>query len=685
MSERRVRHQYPKWLAWPLEGIALLLVVPITFRYIRVLLQVLFQQWPQALDALQAVPSIEGIALGLAGSIPEGPVPWEELLPGLLRLHITMAVLFFLAALVRNFLPQVRVDEEGLQVRRGFGWATIPWDDIFLVHSMNLPGERLVLLVQGRGLGLGPWFRVYSLLWGRAGLAKGVVITWHISDFDILARDLVANLQEVYGDQDIITVVDDMAYSLTYALIFLPRVTWGSLFAERRSPSDAYAHPRWLSTSCRVLIIFLLVFASWRYLGVWWRFVASRFPVMAKVNDWPVLGFFLRSFGQPDPLLSTDPTRIRQAGVALVMAQFSMVLVIVGAVFLANLFPNWLLGREAFSVRFRKRWLSIPWSAIQSVRETNFPRGGGVILLQVDRGYLTPWHTLYSLLYGAGLRRGVLFTSLLPGFDELRERVEVAAKRRQEEEAGMHRPPVLMPNARAEQFAVLRDPVLALYRAGEYEEPEEPKDEGLIKKALVYRPVPSDLPWETGPGEEEMAPELEEARTERAKQRATIRAVLTVALFPVLLILAENLLFLDLSRPLARIALSPTHRALSPILPAILMAFFTVLEWPFGAGLLSTIADMHDQEERFRRVLTWYPLALLPKTLLAGAILLVGVSGFIQPLFLFWWGLGFVWSSVILWLICRDLYGWETVGITITLAAHALFQSLMMLVYLISR
>jgi hypothetical protein len=331
--------------------------------------------------------------------------------------------------------------------------------------------------------------------------------------------------------------------------------------------------------------------------------------------------------------------------------------------------------------------LNVPWTAITAVRETIFTQGGGVVLVQVDRKSLTGWHVLYSLLYGGGFRRGVLFTSLLPGFEELRQRLQAAATRRHEDAPQIGGEPIYVEGGRAEHLAMVRDPVMTLYRAGEYEEPEEEQEQKgpLLKKGMTYTPRLSDLPWETSRDEDEATPVDEKVKAERSKRRGTIRAMVTLALIPLFLIVIETILFPNLSRPLAWIALRPGSGRLGGVLSGILMALFLTLETPFGAGLLTTVADMHDQDEKFQRVFSWYPLVVSPKILVAVGLFFLGSTGMIQPLFTFWWGLGLIWSSIILWLVCRDLYGWEAVGITIVLSAHTLFQALAMLIYLIFR
>lgn len=680
MSERPLRHRYPFYLAWPLELAALVIVLLSGWNYLHTLGQTLFQQWPGLLDQVLAFPYLGRPLLLLFSAIPAGPPqPWEDVLPSLLNLHIWTALYFFLAAALRNFLPTLQVDEQGLRVRRGLGWALVPWEQIVDVRSMMLPGERLVLLIQGQKLKLGPWFRLYPLFWG-AGLRKGLLITWHISDFNVLADALVAHLQAIHGEQGLPLIVDDTAYSLFYALLFLPRETWKSLFAPRPRVEDAYAHPKWLSTAVRLTSILLLILGLWRYLGVWWRFLANRFADALYALDWPILGPFLSAYGPRDEAAS-----LFEGYLALLAGQVSIVLLLFVLIFLRDLFPDWLLGAEGPSVYIRRAWKAIPWSAVHSIRETLFSRRGGVILLQVRRPYLTFWNALYSLFYGAGLRRGVLFSSLLPGFEELRERVHLGIVRAHEGSPTPPERPILQEHSEAEFLLMLREPRATLRRwAGPK---EEEAAEGLFKRPGFVPSVPSDLPWESAG---ETAPKGTEEEQERAEQRREQRRARNVALllasFPALLVLAEEGLFPPLSRPLALLSLPPTlyERGLPMVLlTAILMGLLALAEWPFTSFLLSTLAEAYEQPGTFGRVFALYPRIQSPRIVLALALLALASTGLIQPLFLLWWALGTLWGMVLLLLAGRELFGWRGVGDALSLLGYILFQGLGLLAYLL--
>ena len=681
MGERPPIHRYPKWFAWPLEGAALVLVLPAAWQWVHVHLQILFRQWPGTLGALAPWPFVQRLALVLSGPVPSTPAPWPELYPQLLRANGWAFGLFLLAALIRSFHPALRMGEAGLQVRRGLGWATLPWERITQVLSMTLPGEKIVTLVQGRRLPLGFWHRFYSLLWG-AGLAKGVLFSWRISNLDGLAQGIVARLQEQYGEAGLAAVIDDTAYSFFYAFLFQPRETWQSLFAPRPTLEDAYSYPWWVMAVPRTVAVFLLAGGFWRVLGVWWRFIAGRFPALARALGWPVLGPFLQVYGEVAPLPFQDPEAMRHAAWGLVAGQVSMVLLLLGVLFLWNLFPNWLLGAEGLSVRYRGRWLRIPWEGTRALHETPLARGGGIALLQTHRGCLTWWHCFYSLFYGAGWRRGVLFSSLLPGYAHLIQRVRAGGLLKrdagalagiQEEEAST--------GTRSDLLGMALEPRATARAMAE----ELLSGESLLKRpGLLESWVPSDLPWQR---EEEAAPKgpkEEERKGSPHLFRRAARAAATLAAFPLLLILAEEWLFPPLARPLAFLsfrAISVGEGWWPPLLLGGIVAVLLLAEWPLLAGMVATVAEMYEQPGEFRNALALYPRVQIPRVLMALVLLLLGVTGLVQPLFLLWWALAGLWGGVLLWLALRELYAWEGIGNGLVLAAFALYQGLMLLVY----
>ena len=681
MADKPIRHRYPIWLAWPLEIAAFLLIVFATWSYLLEAWRVVFQQWPHLLDNLGAFPGVRTVVLNLLGTIPNA-VPWEELYGPLVQMNVRAFLLFLVAALIRNFLPRLRPHEQGLQVRRGLGWATIPWDRITLVNSMALPGDRLVLLVQGRRWRLGPWFRFYSLLWG-GGLRKGVVVAWHIREFDTLADELVAHLTEIYGEHDIALVIDDTAYSLLYALLFLPAATWRSLFADQEVHRDAYAHSKWVRALTRTLSAVLLILAIWRYLGVWWRFLASRFDVLMGGLHWPVIGTLLSTFGPRDATLSES-----QAYLGLLAGQINMILVLTTIVFILNLFPDWLLGAEGLSAYVRRRWMAINWPDIYAIRETIFADGRGVILLQVKRACLTFWHRLYSLAYGAGLRRGVLFSSVLIGFEDLRQRIHLGVIRARESDPSPAERPILVEHGEAEFLQMLREPRATLRRWGKREKPEEDRG-GLLKRMQAYTPTLStDLPWE-GEDREWLSIDQEEVEEkERTELGPAIRAAITLAVFGLVLILLEQVLFPTLSRPLALFALPPLPPDRGPVvllLKAVLMGVLVLGEWPLMALFFSMVAEMYEQPGEFRRVLSLYSRMQSPRLALALLLLLFGVTGIIQPLFFLWCLGGMIWGAALVWLAGREFYGWPSPGNAFVLIGFVVYQILVLLAYLFVR
>lgn len=695
-----LRHHYPIWLSWPLEIVAFLLAGVALWAYLRTGLQVLFQQWPQGLANLGAIPYAQPIALLISGPVPPGPVPWEDLYPALVGINARGFLLFFLAATLRNFLPALRLREKGLQVRRGLGWATIPWERVTQVHNMTLADERMVLFIQGRRWTLGPWFRLYSLLWG-GNLKKGFAVVWHISDFESLAGGLVTYLQEVYGEDQLEEVVDDEAYSLLYALIFLPRPTWKTLSAPREErTADTFTHPRWVRLIQQPIMVLLLLLAIWRYAGVWWRFLVGNFPGLLGLLRWPVLGTILGLYGAPNPDLfdrfNPNLTPISWPSIALLLGQVSIIMSLVAFTLLQGLLPDWQVTTDGAAASFRKRWLQIPWGAIRSIRESILAPGRGIILVQVKWPRLTFWHTLYSLLYGAGLRRGVMFTSLLPGFEELRQRIHLGVIRAHEKDAKPPKRPILEENGASDMLLMAFAPPATLRRWGGQAEPEKEDREiggrlgSLLKgPGLSAAAADEELPWEKQElqrGWPSIEEPFEAAPQDKFLVLSLLRSILPLVLMPVLLVLLEELLFPPLTRTLAVWSV-PSSLPLGG-LPHLLalataMAVLALGEAPLLAMLISVVAEMYNQPGDFLRALSYYPRTQSPRTLLGLIVIGIGATGIVQPLFLLWWLAGLIWGGILNYLAARELLGWRGAGSLLLPGGYALYQVLVLIFYLL--
>jgi hypothetical protein len=693
-----LRHRYPIWIAWPQEIAAFVIVFATTWNVFQTGLRVFFKWWPDALDPISAVPYVKvvkAIVAFIVGDLSKGPSVWEEITATLPRVFVWAAVLYFVAALVRNFLPALRLHEKGLQVRRGLGWVTIPWKRLTQVQNMTLADDRLVLLIQGRRWRLGPWFRFYSLLWG-AGLKKGVLVSWHLSDFDIFAGELVGKLHDLYGDEEIDLVVDDMAYSLLYALLFQPRATWSRLFAPKQvTAADAFSHARWLRSVMSIVVALLLILGFWRYIGVWWQFLAGSFPKLQSVLRWPVLGDLLKLFGLPNmSLFQSHQPLLASPGIGLLMGQVSIILVLVAVSFLQGLFPDWILGAEGPSASFRKRWLPVRWGAIRAIRETVVRQGKGIILVQVKWPGLTFWHTLYSLFYGAGLRRGVLFSSLLPGFEDLRQRIHLGVIRAHEKEAKPPEKPILVEDGESDFLSMVQAPAATMRRWGkkppipEREEPEEGGG-GLLKRPGLSSSN-EDMPWEgrrNWPLFELEQPEEEAKVPLRTELWRTIRAALGIALWPLLLIILGEVLYPPLSQPLALFALSP--RVAGGLGPLVAISAVMIVLWlgeaPFIALLTSLIAEMYDQKVSFRQTLLLHPRIHSVRAVLGVGVLILGATGMVQPMYLLWSLGSLVWGTFLVWLAGRELHGWKDWGSLMVPAGYVLYQALTLLVYFLIR
>jgi len=697
LSETKpLRHRYPIWLSWPQEIAALIIVAGTTWNVFQTGLRIFFKWWPEALDPIAAVPYLNfarRVAAAIVGDLDKVPSVWEGLTVTLPRVCAWAAVLYFAAALLRNILPALRIQDNGLQVRRGLGWVTLPWNRITQVHSMELTPERLVMLIQGKRWALGPWFRLYSLLWG-AGLKKGFVVAWPLSDFDSFAGELADRLQAVHGEE-IDLVLDDTAYSLLYALIFQPRLTWSKLFAAKQmTAAEAFSHPRWLRSVMSILVALLLILGIWRYVGVWWRFLAGSFSGLQNVLAWPVLGDVLKLLGSPDMALfrGRHPLLERPA-IALLLGQVSIILLLAGVSFLQGLFPDWILGAEGPSASFRKRWLPVQWGTIRAIRESVSRAGKGVILVQVKWPGLTFWHAFYSLFYGAGLRRGILFSSILPGFEDLRQRIHLGVIRAHEKDAKPPEKPILLEDGAADFLLITQAPAATMRKwANKPLEPAKDEDEG--GGGLLKRPGLSsssdDMPWEGRRNWPlfELEPPQEETRAlTRADVLRLAAAALRIAIWPLLLIVLEELLYPSLTRSLSFFSLSP--RLAGGLVPLIMVSLVMIVLWlgesPFIALLTSLIAEMYDQKVSFIETLKLHPRIHSVRGVVGLGALILGVTGMVQPMYLLWSIGSLVWGTILVWMTGRELHGWKGWGNLMVPVGFVLYQALSLLVYFLIR
>jgi hypothetical protein len=229
-------------------------------------------------------------------------------------------------------------------------------------------------------------------------------------------------------------------------------------------------------------------------------------------------------------------------------------------------------------------------------------------------------------------------------------------------------------------------------------EPEElPGDDGggggLLRRPGLSSTASSEMPWEGRRNWplfefEESSPEEDKASLLKTELPRTIRAALGLALFPLLLIILEDVLYPPLTRSLALFSLVPRSVLGGlghPLIVGIVMIVFLLGEAPFTALLTSLIAEMYDQKASFLQTLLLHPRIQSARVVLGVGVLLLGVTGMVQPLFLLW-GIGsLVWGTALTVQTSRAIHGWKDWGGLVVPAAFALYQALGLLVYFVIR
>jgi hypothetical protein len=169
-------------------------------------------------------------------------------------------------------------------------------------------------------------------------------------------------------------------------------------------PTYVLKYPRWVRV-CRTLLVVLLFGAAVvRWVLAWVTF--ARPIVEGAGGPIPIL-----------QILSAQPVRpLIAAHVGLPLAA--------GAVAVVYAFlPDLGLAEGGLAMRTYLDWWLIPWNTIGAVRVASFEPSRRLVLVQGRWTRWSPWPRLVSLCLGAGFAPGLLFTSALPDFGPLMERL----------------------------------------------------------------------------------------------------------------------------------------------------------------------------------------------------------------------------------------------------------------------
>ncbi|WP_129672250.1 hypothetical protein [Candidatus Chloroploca sp. Khr17] len=142
--------------------------------------------------------------------------------------------------------------------------------------------------------------------------------------------------------------------------------------------------------------------------GVW--ILNGITPEMLR--SWPLLGFTGSWSGQAASVTALFPTLLPPLG-ASASTMFVTLLV-------RNAFPAIRTSSVGMLVEFAGTWLPLKWEDLRVLRVTPYAQGTKfLVLVEVFPRRLTPWHRIYSALYGYGSERGFYIASGIDRFDPL--------------------------------------------------------------------------------------------------------------------------------------------------------------------------------------------------------------------------------------------------------------------------
>ncbi|MCG8352745.1 MAG: hypothetical protein MI924_33695 [Chloroflexales bacterium] len=637
-------HRYPRTLIWSIEALCTIVVAISAINLGSVILRYAWSNFGLDQALFLRVPFLVAIVDWIQG--PPGQRRIDELTE-LLPTLWWAAIALLLVILVRNALPTVRTNSQGLLVEFADEWLPIPWENLRAVKvTGDIAGERFVILVQTDRKKLTGWHRLYSLFY-RLGWRPGFWVTSSISDFDNLVKTVLSESKRIAHLIDNVKPVqlDEGAPSPLFRFMLGPASFFSQAKATKNNSdntltlpdqamygeqSAAYAgpvqgvYPARITTLLTWSIIILAGLTVWQYLLYWARFLALELPLIRGVPPFSWV-FAQAAYVELVNAYRTNPVPF--FGVAgrpdlpqpwwLLISAHLLVLFMIGVLMtLRGLLPTLEARSEGLAVRnlMSNHWFVVPWSHFATFKATEFSEHSQVLLLQIRNAAL-PWHyRLNSLLYDGSFSRGIIVTSAMDNFQPLLQRAlfevtSIQAKR----------PP--RPN----------DPPLLQQEARSW---------------LLW------LAFMTGAALDQL---IEEARDD-VKNRAIQTAPLLRA--------AGSMTWLALPLPLLllldMILLRGSVPGLGVFLGAIGLWLVSMLEWPL-VSLVSVLLDEtggSGGEEGYRAVYL-YPAAQLPRLLPWIALLTLLVAGVPLLLLVVLWIGALAWSFLLAAGLWEKLYGWK--------------------------
>lgn len=320
---------YPRWLRLARLALVLVLVAGATvnwalawIRFVGPVVRVLRTMDPAAgwghvlLDALAAQP-------------------WRPLVGAHLSLLLTAGAV----ALVFAFLPDLSLVDQGLAVRKWWGWHVIPWSAVRTVRIMSSTRrEWRLVLVQGTWTRWSPWPRLMSAVLG-GGWAPGLFFTSAIRDFKPLMLRLYQGVHQASPD----ALFDDQFLSPSAAIVVEPLPTLADLADQARGqgwPLDLSLQAMAAVPAALILVQLLVLLLRG---GAWWKPLA-----IAGLSglEWVMGGLYLYALAE----LLPGSTEFREGILLYPMPQIPRALLALPMAMLVSaslFFPAALLGLGA--------------------------------------------------------------------------------------------------------------------------------------------------------------------------------------------------------------------------------------------------------------------------------------------------------------------------------------------------
>lgn len=192
-------------------------------------------------------------------------------------------------------------------------------------------------------------------------------------------------------------------------------------------PVNRFVYARWVGI-CRQVISFLLLLSVLPYSLLfeirtfWWNYAAIpaslRQPTWANVES-SVSGPLVKFAEQGG---ARQPGQDLYTANDIVRLLIHWVLVLALILFVYGFFNEVEATPEVLRVRYAGRWRKMRWEQISLIRTMELEIKGAerlVVLVQARGWGLSFIHRCYSLLLGAGWRKGFIITSDIKGFDTL--------------------------------------------------------------------------------------------------------------------------------------------------------------------------------------------------------------------------------------------------------------------------